>query len=146
MQNFRVILLTFFVTASAFAVDLSNATNQQLLDEVSRRMTGMSPGGSAIASYICDSAYLKISVIGEKTSGSASIYLGSLDKCLEQATPLNKYKSKVYALMIAAVCDSAYLKRYGLYTSGELKEVDSVYMGSYDKCIIQAKQINENRI
>lgn len=137
----RKMFLFFFVANGLMAFDLSQVPSEVLLNEVSRRMGSQIVGG-ANATYICDNSNLKISNIGEATKGSVSIYMGTYEKCMEQATPLNLFRSRIYSLTVIAICDSSYLKRYSLHPTGELKDVDSTYLGSYEKCFSQAKIIN----
>lgn len=138
----RFLVPGFLITSTVFGVELHLATNEQILGELSQRLNTGAPSPNAIATFICDSNYLKISLVGHVT-GSAKLYIGDQAKCLEQATPLNKNKSKVYTLTIAAACDSNYLKRYAFYASGDLKELDSTYIGDYTQCMVQAKALNE---
>ena len=129
---------------SGFAIDLNLATNQQLLDEVGRRLGSPSTGENAIASYICDSSYLRTSVIGVSNKAELSTYIGDLGRCQEQSGVLNQYKTKIYGLTLVAICDSSYLRRYKMLPAGTISEVDSTYMGDYNRCVTQAKLLNQN--
>lgn len=139
----RIALVLGLITSAVFAVDLTQATNAQLLDELSRRLTGGQSGTTAFANYLCDSNYLKVSLVGEKT-GETSLYLGSQERCTQQTQILNRFKSKISSLTVIALCDSNYLKRFKLLPSGEVKEIDSLYLGDYNKCFDQARPINQN--
>ncbi len=144
----RLALSIVFFSSALFAVDLTFATNQQILEELARRLnSGPGPGGNAFASYICDSyGYMAISLVAPTKTSEIKLYIGNDSQCNQQAAILSTNKSKIYSFAQAAVCDSySYMKRYSLTQYGELKEISSTYMGDYQKCFDQAKIINQNR-
>ena len=142
MKTYLFSLLT--VSASLLAIDLNQASNQQLLDEVARRMNGGTNVVPAIASYICDTNYVRVKLTGESQTGEVALYLEGSNRCLEQTNVLNAYKSKITSFSIIALCDSNYLRRYKMLVAGTISPLDSTYIGDYDQCLTQAKAINQN--
>lgn len=143
------LIVTFALCLSALAasaVELSEATNRQLIQELSRRLnSGGGEGGSAILTYLCDgSGYLKIESLNSSgASKSESIYLSERAKCEAQAALLRANKNKAYGLMLFALCDgSGYLHKYSANETGEIKKLSSTYLSSYEACLPQAKGIN----
>jgi hypothetical protein len=142
-------LLFFGVASSVYAVDLRDATSQQILDELAFRLRsgggGGGGGGGSRAMYSCEGTnYLHISVVGPTGAEQrASVYVGSTLNCTSQASTLNSNRGRVNSTTIAAICDSsAYLKRFSITTDGTLSELEARYIGSMQSCMSQAEAIN----
>lgn len=143
------LLVTFalFVSAlTASAVQLSEATNRQLLQELGRRLNVVGSDSAALT-YLCDgSGYLKIeSLDSTGATKNESVYLSERAKCEAQATVLRKHKNRATSLMLFALCDgSGYLHKYTASETGEIKKVSSTYLSTYEACVPQANGINVN--
>lgn len=146
------LLMTLAIAGSASAasaVDLRDATNQQILDELSYRLRAGGGGGGgsggARAMYSCDSSsYLQISVVNSSGSETTeSVYIGSSSNCNSQVQTLNANRARITDTVIAAVCDSsAYLKRFSITREGVMSELQARYIGSMTNCLSQAEVIN----
>ena len=140
--------LTLIVTAPALAVELRDATNQQILDELACRLRtggGGGGGGGSRAIYACDSStYLQISVVGPTgTEVTDSVYIGNPTHCTSQAQQLNANRGRITSTVVAALCDSStYLQRYSITPEGALGELQSRYIGNMANCLSQAESIN----
>jgi hypothetical protein len=130
-----------------FAVELSSATNEQLLAELRGRLNGVVvEGNSAIASYICDaSGYLNVSLTSQTSADSKKFYIGAYQDCNSQSKTLAAKKSKISQVTFMAVCDaSGYLNKYAVYPFGKFGNEEKIYLGTMADCIVQANQINAN--
>lgn len=143
-----LLVLVFALTAScAFAVELQDATNQQILDELALRLRlgGGIGGDSAAVTYLCDSSsYLKVSIVGPSgTETARQFYTGSSDYCSRQRTILNASRSRINRTTIVAVCDSSsYLKRFSITEQGVTHDLASNYVGNTEACFDQARTVN----
>ena len=143
------LVLSLFLLGSTFAaqaVELSAASNRQIMQELSRRLEAGPVGGdSAIVTYLCDSSgYLKMETLTNTgTSKSESKYLSDTTKCEDQAKLLRQNKAKIYGTSLMALCDtSGYLHKITVNEKGEFKSLSSTYLSSYEACLPQAKAIN----
>lgn len=142
--------LTCAITAPAMAVELRDASNQQILDELAFRLRlggggGGGSGGGAQAFYSCDSQnYLRISVIGPSGAEDAeAIYIGSGQNCSVQSQQLNASRTRITRTEVAAICDSGtYLKRFSITPEGVLGALQQTYVGNMSNCLSQARSIN----
>lgn len=144
---FALTLATSALASSAYAVELRDATNQQLLDELAYRLRvgGGGGGNSARAMYSCDSSsYLQISVVNQSgTETNEQVYIGNGTTCNSQAQTLNTHRARITDTTIAAVCDSStYLKRFSITRDGAMSELQSRYIGNMSNCLTQAETIN----
>ncbi len=144
------IVFSFLVLAlslNASAIELSAASNHQILQELSSRLENGGGGGVApvIVTYLCDNnGYLKIETLTSTGESKAdSKYLSTPAQCEEQANRLRQTKSKAYGLMLYALCDNnGYLSKNTINEKGEMKTISTVYLSSYQACLPQAKSIN----
>jgi len=148
MKLFNLSLLAAAILSAAplAAVDLQSATNQQLVDEVGRRLSVAGPGSaSAVATYTCDSsATLHLTVFNSSgTTNEQTVYVGDAGNCTAQANVLNSNRTQINGLVLAAACDSSgTLHRFPITTAGTFGTDSTVYVGDVPTCIAQAKQIN----
>jgi len=130
--------------STLFAIDLQQATNEQILGELRYRLSnGSSNSGSAIADYSCSGQYLFVTLTGTAgTNNQENVYISGNPSCKEQAKILNEKKSKINTVVVAAICNSNYLYRKVLKPTGEFGNTTEQYMQSEADCIAQAKLIN----
>ena len=91
-----------------------------------------------------DENYLRYTIIGSsgrETGGHIDV--GNAANCKTQLDLLVARRSKVSPNTLFAICDSN-LHRFMVTASGELKELEFLGLYDYDKCMQQAKVINEN--
>lgn len=135
-------------SAPAFAVDLRDASNGQIFDELQRRIDGGTGGNdAAITTFLCDSyGTLKLSSVGNSGSQQDySLYMGTQQACQSQATPLAARRQRITRLTLVALCDPyANMKKLSLKTDGSITELDSTYFGTVQACLDQAGPINNN--
>lgn len=132
-------------SALAWGVELTSATNDQLLGEVARRMQGGDGGGISVASYTCHSSgYLYIHLVSPSGVTKEAYYTTpNYNRCLEQVGPLNAHKSKIRETTVIAVCDSSgYLYRVPLTPTGTIGTATYMSTANYDACLAQAKLVN----
>lgn len=142
---FSLFVGSFYLSSLAFAVDLRDATNQQLLDELASRLHGGgNAGGGAVASFLCDNNYyLSISVIGPNGSDfSDRHYLGSKEFCQQQMNYLSAHRTRITMTSIIAICDTSHLNRYSVTPLGEVKTLARQYFSDKEECLRQAQVIN----
>lgn len=134
-------------STSLLAVELTQASNQQILDELSRRLGGGSapiPTPTASAAFICDSnSDLVISLTGRDTSSSLSIPTSGSNNCLSQTSVLTTHRSRIAVTSLIGVCDLNWdLHRISLNTSGLATEIGKTPMSGSTRCLDAASQMN----
>lgn len=137
--------LGFGLSSSIFAVELRDASSEQILNELATRLQSGGGRNSARASYFCtNSDYLKISVVGPTGAEvSESLFIGTEADCLNQTETLNAKRSQISSVTVIGVCNnSAYLKRFSITTAGALTELSSEFIGDMRQCLSQADVIN----
>lgn len=140
-MRFFFLVSVLMLASSSFAVELEQATNQQLLNEVSRRMgTQVS---EANVTYICSDYSMNVETTSAKTSVHRSFNMGDVKQCQEQAKILVANRSHITRLTTAAICSDDNLNKLTLKPDGSMT-VSTVYVGNYDGCFSQARQINES--
>lgn len=143
-----LILSAILLAPSAQAVELRNATNQQLIDELSHRLSSDGGGGGNqgfSTTVVCDHADLEVSIYDVNFQRIAFLedYVGSTDRCRELLDVLNlKASNRVKAGQQLAFCDHADLEIYGVLPDGKLQKVSDVYKGSPDACWTAATAYN----
>lgn len=138
------ILGVFLSLTSVFAVDMSQVSNEDILSEVSRRLSGGQNSGTATVIYACNTyGDLIITIAGGSNSAEMSFRDLGVPRCDAQIQSLRKYKAQVTGTIITAICN-----RYGdlvklpMQGSGRFGTETSNNSVSYDACIVQAKIIN----
>lgn len=148
-RSFLVALAACLILAAtaSSAVELRDATNQQLVDELSYRLRvgGGGSGNSSSISYLCDSSsYLKISIVGPSgTESSKQYYLGDSAYCSRQRAVLNTSRGRIERTTVIAICDSSYyLQRFSVTELGVVRDLSNNYIGDSEACFDQARSIN----
>lgn len=144
-MKFFISLFIVLSSATGFAADLSRATNQELINELARRL-GTNPtetsedSGYAIAA--CRSGVtLELSNQGTERKQSQEFYVGR--ECPNVLKSLMKKLGKIRGVERAAFCKSEVtLVNLTLHASGKI-EVDDRYVGR--DCANQADFINSLR-
>lgn len=144
MNIFAKILISGVVFAStSHAMDLSGATNSELLNEVSRRLgTSSSPGGgdgSLLAS--CSSGYIKLSVYGTTANDTMSDFIGST--CETVVNGLQPKVGSFSGIRILSICKSGYLQTIKAESIGKITVANSDFVGS--NCQAQADRNNAQK-
>jgi hypothetical protein len=146
------ICLALCFAGSAHAVELRNATNQQILDELSARLrTGDSGGHSnSFATNIsCDNGDLEVSIYDANFQrvGFVDDYVGSASNCqaLLDIMPFDGVAGRLRAGQQFAFCDYADLEVYGVLTDGTIKRVSDLYQGSTSACWAAVRTFNSDR-
>ena len=141
------ILMLIVLSSNAFAADqcLQRATNQDLLDEIGRRLNGPNPTTSATASYNCDNfGDMLISLVGASgTESTAKVSVRNESGCQDQADALRNTRAKINVTMLAGVCDSfGDLHRFSLTPNGTLSTLSTTTLHDQQACLQQASQMN----
>ena len=142
-------LVCLMFMTPAFAVELENATNRQILDELARRLQGTTPPIQEhnVAFYTCDTfARLNISVVTPRGQEyTAQMDGGSDSICSTTANILNAYKNKIANSTIVAICDSFNrVNRTQVMRNGSLRELPQISTRSPAECDRNSRQINQN--
>ncbi len=147
MKNFlSFFVIGFIVSNVGSAVELSQATNADLLNEVARRMGG-SPAVSeySSASYLCDSnGNLQInllSALGNEAQRRVNFY--NMSQCQSQSAVLISNATKIFRIRQIAVCDSnGNMLRYSLSPQGTISDLAGLNLYNMSECLKQAELIN----
>lgn len=129
------ILLLASVNASA--IDLSQVSNAELLQELSARLGSSSGSGHASIISNCSGGNLKITLYGSNNDDSMSEYLGS--NCNTTQASLQRKMGAFSGIRIFALCVGGNLKTVKAESIGKLSST-SDYAGS--NCESQANIIN----
>lgn len=152
MKAFAAATLTglLFMGATAWADHdecLREANNHELLEEIERRMGGGGggPGETATARFVCD-AYGDLGITLFDSSGNsqqAELYIGTKQKCQEQASVLSNNRQRIRYVEQIALCDTyGDMTTFTLSPDGTLRNQGETHVGSYQDCLSQAEPIN----
>ena len=140
--------LFFFPLTVAIANDgcLTQATNQELVNEIGRRMNLPTPAQEAIASYECDLyGVLTISLLSNQAIQSQTVKINQSSACQKAAVELTTFRSRILKPSFAAVCDIyGTLFKFGMTPSGGLSLVSNNDMGTQSQCTKTATAINSS--
>lgn len=144
----RFIILGLVVSSFAFAIDLNQATNQQLLQEVGRRLGSPTPGAAALGTFLCDDwGELKADFIAaDGTVGQMKLDTGdTTPHCQPQAKVLQRNRARIAAFTQFAVCDNwGELYRYSVNENAKVVSLGHTRLTNFQACVGQANIINEN--
>lgn len=129
---------------------LHNASNSDLIAELSSRLSNGSSGGTtttagAAGSFTCDSSTnLTIGIIGPTgQEQTKEIFTGSASACQTAATKLGQTRGSITHTSLIGVCDSSTnLVRFSATPDGALTQLSSVFTGSASSCSTQADAMN----
>lgn len=141
------VLLTVGINAVADHSCLVNATNSDLVNEVSRRLQGTTPppppaGATVVLS--CDSYRLKISLT-PAVGNEVSTYVDGNDAASCQST-LQSVGGPVISInrkKIIGICDTYRLKRVELNPLGEAKALSYMDLSNAKECATTADALNK---
>ncbi len=129
---------------------LHNASNADLITELSTRLNGGSSGGtttaSAAGSFTCDSSTnLTIGIVGANgAEQTKQVFTGSAQACQTAATKLGQTRGSITKTALIGVCDSSTnLVRFSATPDGTLTQLSSVFTGSASSCSTQADSLNQ---
>lgn len=134
---FLILTLTF--STHLFAVELSQASNQEILRELSKRLNGGSQGGTSYLNAFCSGDDINIQLETQNRSINKVIDLRTSMVC---NTALNLMKKGQFnGLLITAFCDSDLLYRVKASSSGIL-DIQSTDHRTSVECDQSARSIN----
>ena len=152
MLKKTLICFALCLAGSAQAVELRNATNQQILDELAQRLRtggGGGQGESFATNITCDNADLEVSIYDANFQrvGFLEDYVGSASSCqsLIDIMPFDGVAGRLRAGQQFAFCDYADLEVYGVLQDGTLKKVSDLYQGSTSACWAAVRTFNSDR-
>lgn len=130
---------------------LTNSTNQQLLNEISRRMSsspGLPPSQGVLVNLVCDGFRLNVSALNLDNGVETKLVLDTDGTLVcnefEQAIGARLGNRSITQSKVFAVCDSFRLQRVMVAADGVLKKLTIVETPGSLSCRTQAKQINDN--
>ena len=142
-----LIAATPLAYASAPASCLQRATDRQLLDEISYRMSGGNTGSGAQVVAHCDTSNYFSVTVTELDSGqedSKSWHVGSSSLCDKAAQVVHRKTSgnTINQNLMIGFCDSSnYFRRALLKATGEVQDMGSKHMGSRSNCEAAMNQL-----
>jgi hypothetical protein len=154
MLKRSLICLALCFAGSAHAVELRNATDQQILDELAQRLRSGGGGGgghgdSFATNITCDNSDLEVSIYDSNFQrvGFVEDYVGSASSCqdLLNIMPFTGVSGRLRAGQQFAFCDYADLEVYGVLQDGTLKKVSDLYQGSTSACWAAVRTFNSDR-
>lgn len=143
------LLTVLFISTAAFGVELSDATDEQILSELRGRLQGGGGSSEILIDYSC-SYYngLMMNIYdGSGSSFSRSVsngYTGNGEGCERSLVSLNRHRGRINGQAFIAVC----LKPNGLklvkarVSGTTVQRISVVAMDSLDECLEAADQIN----
>ncbi len=142
----RFLLLGILLSLTSIqAVELSKASDEEILTELSRRLAvGGNSNGKAVVIYACNTyGDLIITIAGPAGTEEKSYRDLGVPRCEAQIAILRKYKAEVKGTVMAAVCNSyGDLLKIPMYGSGKFGTETGNGTSGYDACMVQAKIIN----
>ncbi len=141
--------LIILLAATTLCADplLQQATNQELLNEVGRRMGSVNPTQQATASYDCDLyGNLNITLISNGTIQTSSVDAGNSTFCQSQASELTQYRTHIRITSFVAACDLyGTLFKFSATPQGGLTKISETAAGGSTQCRKSATAINTAR-
>jgi hypothetical protein len=125
---------------------LPTVTNDELIAELSRRLSITNPGGSAIGSFACDSSTnLLISIVSSTgAEQTASVFTGSSQRCATRAAQLATSRQHIASLQLIEICDSSTnLMRFSVTPAGVLTQLSSQFTGNQTNCETEANAADQ---
>jgi hypothetical protein len=151
MLKKSLICLALCLAGSAQAVELRNATDQQILDELALRLRSPGGGGGSASfatNIACENTYLKVSIYDSNFQrvGFVEDYIGSSSGCqdLLNIMPFTGASGRLRAGQQFAFCNNSYLEVYGILPDGTLKTISDVYQGSSTACWAAVRTFNSD--
>ncbi|MFZ4715210.1 MAG: hypothetical protein ACOYL6_15920 [Bacteriovoracaceae bacterium] len=157
MKHLHRFLLTFLLISNTFAADvcLQSASNNELLTELSRRLTSPQPQpvlSSAFMSYSCREnsgpTALTFTAVNSLTGveTKAEFWTGSIQACNENISILSSIKARIFQSTMIAGCNWVG-RGYGLskkmiFPDGQIKDLSQKIYDQEAQCEAQAKLIN----
>lgn len=131
---------------------LQQATNAELLNELSRRLQSGGGDGSCLggaqATYTCDRygfGNLEIALVGLTGSEmKVQVPVRDAQRCARQRDVLSQFRSRITQLAVIGVCDSnGDLWRFSLTPYG-IKRISEIIIRDVETCLQQADAMNRN--
>lgn len=140
--------LVLLTAGQAQAVDLRDATNRQILDELAHRLNTEGGGNSGGASvwYSCDRySDVRIAIVGsEGQEVTATVSVRSNDRCIEQIAMLSAAPSTINDVRVIGICDTyGDLNRFALTRGGAANRLSTISVRNYTRCLEQARDLND---
>jgi hypothetical protein len=147
-----LLLATLALSAAplASAQDIHDATNQQLLNELARRLQGGGGGWpsdeAGIASYYCDSYTLTIRFLPARGSEtSTSLNLSNSGECTKRVQQVGN-KTRITQRTIVAGCDSYTLYRVLLDPRDGISSLPTQSLSNSSDCDREATRLNTSAL
>lgn len=140
MRLVNLFIISSLFTTSLFAVELSQATNQQLIRELSKRLNG-NGGNTDIAFFnaFCSGDDINLQLETQNNSTSKVIDMRTSMECNTAVTNLKK--GQFSGLLITAFCDSDLLYKVKASATGRL-DLTTVDHRTSLECNNSARNIN----
>lgn len=139
------------VTTAEANVCLQQATNAELVNELSRRLHGGGGGGGgfggAQASYMCDLyGDLQIGLIGlSGQEAKADVTIRNAGTCGRQRDVLSQFRSRINGVAVLGVCNLyGDLQRFSMTTEGRIQPLSEITIRNMETCLRQADAMNKN--
>jgi hypothetical protein len=131
---------------------LQQATNAELVNELSRRLHFGGGGGNgglggAQATCRCDLyGDLQLGLIGPTGSeAKADVTVRNAQTCARQRDVLSQFRSRITQISLVGVCDLyGDLQRFSLTPDGTFKRLSEVTIRNVETCLRQADAMNRN--
>ncbi len=154
MMRMKNAVLGFLAAVAVFAqtpamanVCLQQASNQDLVNELSRRLyVGGGIGSGAQANYSCDLyGDLRMGLLGPSgTEVKVDISVRNAQVCAAQRTQLTQLRSRIHSVSMVAACDLyGDLERYSFTPDGRIQKLAGVAIRNMNVCLEQARTLNQ---
>lgn len=140
MRLVNILLLSLILTTPLFAVELSRASNQQILRELSKRLNGN--GGNNDIAYLnafCSGDDINLQLETQNTSDNKVIDMRTTMECNTAVNNLKK--GQFTGILITAFCDSDLLYKVKATSNGTLS-ISNVDHRTSLECNNSARTIN----
>ncbi len=137
MRSLLILVFTLFLTQTLFANNgqrcLREASDRQLLNEVSRRMSGggSEPDESYKYSVSCVSQYLNINSTNMENGQSKRVlhlYMPTPENCTLMNDSLRRALSNRHESLILSICSNSYFYKHIYSQNGVFKQVSKDYI------------------
>lgn len=136
-----------FVSINAFAVELRDATNQQILDELSFRLRSGGQVEQLLTTFTCDSdGDMVIRIIPTNGNPEKTVRIAnSAQSCEAQIVDLERTFSSISRPTILSVCDLlGELRKFSVFPKGTITPAGVSKTSSFQVCLQQSKIFNQS--
>lgn len=138
-----IFALTASLSISSIAASLEQSTNDEILHELSYRLSHTSPSVGHSILYACSGVGRLRVVLPGANESEAVVAVGSYSDCIKQLEILRTKKRELGSSDSAFACSgTGALNRFSIKSDGTLNTSIFAMVGSYSDCLAQMQELN----